>query len=266
MAKRTKHTKPHERQFLRAQVVARKQISPSFVRVTVGGEELRSFVPMGYDQWFRFFIPGPSGELRLPTQTSNLWYAQYMLMSKETRPVGRNYTVRAYRSAGLHSAGPEIDIDFALHADESGQLGAAAGWAAAASEGDELGLFDEGITYQPTEDAAWQLLIGDETALPAILGILESAPRDLKAQAFIEVPHAEDSQEADLPEGVQITWLARSAGAPTALEAVQAATLPDGPGYAFIAGGQKLATGLRRHLVNDRKMPKEAVTFTGYWR
>jgi NADPH-dependent ferric siderophore reductase len=35
---------------------------------------------------------------------------------------------------------------------------------------------------------------------------------------------------------------------------------------AFAAGESKLATGARRHLVNDRGVPKSNITFCGYWR
>lgn len=51
-----------------------------------------------------------------------------------------------------------------------------------------------------------------------------------------------------------------------ALQTVRAATLPDEPGYAFLVGERQLATGLRRHLVNEREWPKDNVSFTGFWR
>ncbi|GAB7040156.1 MULTISPECIES: SIP domain-containing protein [Catenuloplanes] len=42
--------------------------------------------------------------------------------------------------------------------------------------------------------------------------------------------------------------------------------LPDGPGYAYLVGESTLATGGRRHLVEDRGLPKAHVDFVGYWR
>jgi NADPH-dependent ferric siderophore reductase len=35
---------------------------------------------------------------------------------------------------------------------------------------------------------------------------------------------------------------------------------------AFAVGEQAVATGARRHLVNERGVPKKNVTFCGYWR
>ncbi|RDI51977.1 siderophore-interacting protein [Nocardia mexicana] len=267
MAKRTKHLKPEEREILTAEVLASKRVSPNFVRVTLGGAGLSGFTPMGFDQWFRLFLPGRNG-LRLPTAASNLWYAQYLAMRKEHRPVVRNYTVREFRPAGRGQFGDtaELDIDFAMHGEDT----PACEWASSAAVGSPVGLLDEGIMYQAPQYSSWSLLVGDETALPAIAGVLRSAPRDLRGAAFIEIAHPDDEQELGEPEGVQVHWLARTdptteIGGP-ALAAVRAAELPAKDVYAFVAGEQKLAAGMRRHLANERGVPKADITFTGYWR
>ncbi|TJZ79599.1 siderophore-interacting protein [Rhodococcus oryzae] len=270
MAKRSKFVKPEDRHITRARVLGSKQVSPNFIRVTIGGEELRSFTPMGFDQWFRMFIPQQGQTtLRVPSATSNLWYAQYLAMSKSTRPVVRNYTVRGFRGADEAVFGeniPELDIDFVSHGD----TGPASAWAGSATPGDEVALLDEGLIYNPTPEAQWQLLVGDESALPAIMGILGSAPADLRAEVFVEIPHAEDAQQVTTPEGVNLHWLVRSdphdRPGVLALETVRQAELPTGPSYTFVAGESDLSTGLRRHLVNDRKVPKSDIAFTGYWR
>jgi NADPH-dependent ferric siderophore reductase len=114
------------------------------------------------------------------------------------------------------------------------------------------------------------LLAGDESALSAVLGILRSLPRDSRVEAFIEIPHADDVQLVDAPDGAKIHWLVRgnSEARPgeLALNTVREATLPTEPCYAFVAGESQLATGLRRHLLNDRNVPKSDVKFTGYWK
>ncbi|WP_405486289.1 siderophore-interacting protein [Nocardia sp. NBC_00511] len=269
MAKRSKYVKPEHREVLSAEVQASKRISPNFVRVTLGGEGLAGFTAMGYDQWFRLFTPGQDGTLRLPTSTSSLgWYAQYLRMGKLHRPLTRNYTVRDYRAAGFGEFGStaEIDIDFAIHGEDT----PAAAWANTATPGSPAGLLDEGITYQPPEHAEFALLVGDESALPGIAGSLRSAPRELKGAAYIEIAHAEDAQELGEPEGVAVHWLVRTdAHAETgalAADAVRQAEIPATGVYAFVAGEQKMAAGIRRHLAQDREIPKADITFTGYWR
>ncbi|BDT89383.1 siderophore-interacting protein [Nocardia cyriacigeorgica] len=269
MAKRTKYVKPEDRRICTAEVVASKRVSPHFVRVTVGGPDLADFTPMGYDQWFRLFLRRPQqSELRLPTAANNLWYAQYLMMSKDTRPLVRNYTVRDFRPAGGGQFGEhaEIDIDFVSHGDDS----PASAWANNVSTGTTVGLFDEGVMYQAPEHTNWTLLVGDESALPALAGILRSAPRDLRGAAYLEIPHADDVQELGEPEGVQVHWLPRTGESAKigelAAATVRTAELPDTGVYGFIAGEQALASGVRRHLVNERGIPKADVTFTGYWR
>ncbi|GAB2639076.1 siderophore-interacting protein [Prescottella soli] len=268
MAKRSKFVKPEQREIISAHVLGSKRISPNFVRVTIGGDGLREFTPMGFDQWFRMFIPDREQTgFRLPTSGGNLWYAQFKLIPKDVRPVLRNYTVREFRpDGGVFGDGPELDIDFASHAD----LGPASAWADACAAGDTVGLLDEGLIYNPTPDARWHLLVGDESALPAIVGILRSVDPTLPVRAYVEVPHADDIQLVVVSDNVELNWLVRED--PTArpgelaLSAVRAAELPDGPFYAFVAGESDLATGVRRHLVADRQVPKTDIAFTGYWR
>lgn len=268
MAKRSKFVKPEQREIVSAHVLGSKQISPNFVRVTIGGEELRGFVPMGFDHWFRMFIPDREvGGFRLPTSGGNLWYAQFKLIPKDVRPVLRNYTVREFRPAGgLFGDGPELDIDFASHGD----LGPASAWANSCAPGDPLGLLDEGLIYNPTPDAHWHLLVGDESALPAIVGILRSVDPALPVRAYIEIPHDDDRQDVAVGDNAELHWLVRddpsAKPGELALATVRAADLPGGPSYTFVAGESDLATGVRRHLVNDRRVPKSDIAFTGYWR
>ncbi|MFJ4652967.1 siderophore-interacting protein [Nocardia sp. NPDC088792] len=270
MAKRTKYVKPEHREIRTAEVLASKPISPNFVRVTLGGAGLDGFTAMGFDQWFRLFMPGKDGSLKLPTSSSSLgWYAQYLVMGKEHRPLVRNYTVREYRPSGSGQFGgtAEIDIDFVSHGDDS----PASAWANNATPGDRVGLLDEGITYQAPEHTDFALLAGDESALPGIAGALRSAPRDLKGAAFIEIPHADDAQTLGEPEGVQVNWIVRTdphgeTGVLTDA-AVRAASIPAAAAvYGFLAGEQRFVAGLRRHLAQERGIPKADITFTGYWR
>ena len=52
----------------------------------------------------------------------------------------------------------------------------------------------------------------------------------------------------------------------SALIALGASELPSRPFHAYIVGEQALPTGARRHLVSDRGLDKDLVSFFGYWR
>jgi NADPH-dependent ferric siderophore reductase len=245
-----------------AEVVRTTQLSPSLVGVTISGPQLERYRYVGNDQMFRFFFRRPGQqELRMPSWANDGWLAQWLLMAPSKRPHVRLYTARAFRPETL-----ELDIEFVAH----GQSSPGSGWALSAKPGETVGIFDEGTTYAPP-DSGRQLLVGDESALPAILSILEQAPHDLEAQVFLEVPHAGDVRDVPVPAGVRMHWLPREDEHATpgrlALRTLSEAVLPhDRPAYAFIAGESGLATGARRFLVNEVGMSKTDISFQGYWK
>ncbi len=265
--------KPVDAHVLTVEVRATERVTPSMVRVTFGGVE--PFTPLGFDQWFRLFLPRPDhGGLRLPTRSSGLWYAQYLATPRAQRPVVRSYTVRAARPGRQ-----EVDVDVVVH----GEPGPASTFALGARPGDVAGILDQGVGYHPRVPHDWTLLVADESGLPAVAGICESLPGDARGLAVVEVPDARDVQDFRTPAGVEVRWVVRDVAEPAAgvpdpgghpevrpgalaLEAVAAADLPAGPVYAYAVGEQALATGVRRHLVDDRGVPKANVDFIGYWR
>ncbi|MDV8021833.1 siderophore-interacting protein [Rhodococcus sp. IEGM 1330] len=208
-----------------------------------------------------------------PARPRNSGTPSYLTFSKDTKPVVRNYTVRDFRPVGQgrYSEGAEMDVDFVVHgAEHGGQAGPASSWAAHAVPGKRVAILDEGRIYNPDTNASWHLLVGDESAAPAILGILRSSPADLRAVVFLEVPTEADVQHQDVPPGVELNWIVRpnphAKPGDAALAAVQKAELPGGIPFVYVAGEQGLATGLRRYLVNDRAVPKSSICFTGYWK
>ncbi|MBB1159230.1 siderophore-interacting protein [Amycolatopsis dendrobii] len=248
---------PDRRRLLRASVLRAERTSTHFVTLTVGGEDLADFAPLGFDQWCRLFFPreGQRG-LRLPTASSTRWLAQHMLMSTASRPWVRNYTIRAARPG-------EVDIEFAVHGDG----GPASKFAENARPGDEVGILDEGVTYLPPEGVT-QLLLADESAIPAALAILESSP-GLRATVLLEVGARDDVQAVDVPLGAEVQWLVREDGrlpGRLALDVLGQLDLSDPPGYTWVAGESGLATGARRFLTRERGVPKQAIAFQGYWK
>ncbi|WP_134731344.1 siderophore-interacting protein [Amycolatopsis nivea] len=248
---------PDSRRLLRASVLRAERTSTHFVTLTVGGEDLEDFAPLGFDQWCRLFFPREGQRrLRLPTASSNRWLAQHMLMSAASRPWVRNYTIRAARPG-------EVDIEFAVHGDG----GPASQFAENARPGDEVGILDEGITYLPPEGVT-QLLLADESAIPAALAILESSP-GLRATVLLEVGARDDIQTVDVPLGAEVQWLVREDDrlpGRLALDVLGQLDLSDPPGYTWVAGESGLATGARRFLTRERRVPKQAISFQGYWK
>ncbi|WP_235507586.1 siderophore-interacting protein [Agromyces sp. Root1464] len=243
------------------EVARATRISPHFVRLTVAGDELAGWRHLGFDQWFRLAVP-VADDTRFDNLSGTYdmaGYLRYLTLPRSTRPVIRNYTVREFRSDAL-----ELDIDFVVHGDG----GIAGPWAESLPVGSSVALIDQGCGYQPVE-AERTLLVGDESAMPAVLGILRDLPRDARGDALIELADIDDRQHVEAPDGVDVHWIVRRPGeVPGAAALGHLRQLPDfgGSVYAFAAGESKLATGARRHLVGERGVPKGNVTFCGYWR
>lgn len=264
---RKKNT-PSNRSFMMARVARSARISPNFVRVTLAG--LEGFEPRGDDHWCRLFFTRQGQDvLALPSNTTEIgWYLQYLATPKTRRPWVRAYTLRDARP----EVG-EVDIDFVIHRESDGSIGPAAQFALEAQPGDRVGFLDQGVAFTPDHPHDWTLVIGDETALPAIAGICQRLPASARGIAIIEIPTALDRQEFPAPAGMEVTWIVRDESSGThdlpgelALQALKSAKLPDGDVHAHAIGESSLATGARRYLVQERGVPKRHVDFVGYWR
>jgi NADPH-dependent ferric siderophore reductase len=223
------------------------------VRVTLGGDELAGFGGNGPDRRIKMFFPGPGQDRpAVPRATSGgpVWPAG------ETRPAIRTYTVRRFDAL----AG-ELDIDFVLHEGH----GPAAAWARDAEPGSWVGVSEPGGRYVPDPGADFHVVIGDESALPAVATVLEALPAGARASAFIEVA---DAGEEQCLSGATVHWVhrgLRAAGVPL-VDAVRGAPFPPGRGQAWLAGESAAVKDLRQHLLNDRGFDRRLVYATGYWR
>lgn len=269
MARFSRLVKPASPDLLHLRVVRTERLSEHWMRVTLGEGEIDRFVPLGYDQWFRIFLPvgGDEGLERIPAKANKLiGYLKYLRIPDGVRPVMRNYTVRAYRAATA-DAGAEIDVDFVLHGTGP-DAGPASRWAASARPGDSVVIIDEGLGFDPERGVDRVILAADETGLPAVSGVCASLPADATGIALIEVPSEADALAFDAPAGVEVRWLVRDAqtrpGA-LALAALEDIPLPVEGTHAFIVGEQSLPTSARRALV-ARGLDKASISFIGYWR
>ncbi|MGA8116671.1 MAG: siderophore-interacting protein [Actinocatenispora sp.] len=165
---RSTRVRPATTELLTLRVLRHEQVSPHFQRVTLGHGDIERFHHMGFDQWFRLFIPtaGDESLARMPRTLTAMSYAKYMTIPKATRPILRNYSVRDYRPDGPE--GPELDVDFVLHGSpDDGTAGPATTWATTCRAGDTVAIFNEGIRFNPPPSIRRVLLVADETGLPA---------------------------------------------------------------------------------------------------
>lgn len=282
-------------------VAAVTRLSPSFVRVTLTGPDLDELADNGYDQRVKLLLPAADGGFAHLAEGAGSagWYTDWRLLPAEARPPIRTYTVRGVRP-GLR----EVDIDMVLHGDS----GPASRFASGAQVGDVAMLMGPNSRYDgrhgglefrpPATHVGPTLLVGDETAVPAVLSIIDRLPADAFGEAVLEVPDAGDITDVPVPTGFRITWLVRGqgtesglpAGVRDAVERIGVAALAgpqEVPGdgsvdgeplwdvpedarasglYAWLAGESSVITGLRRYLVRERGVDRRGVAFMGYWK
>jgi NADPH-dependent ferric siderophore reductase len=114
--------------------------------------------------------------------------------------------VRAYTIRGVDSARGEVWIDFLQH-PVAGVATPGADFARDAKPGDLVALLGPGSGSVP--NAASMLMVGDESALPAIARIAEEVPAGTTIRAIIEVADAKEEQQLTSAGNLQVRWLHR---------------------------------------------------------
>ena len=207
-------------------VKAVETLTPHFRRITLTDDSLGDFVSASFDDHIKVFI------------------------DDEAR---RDYTPRSFDNAAR-----ELVIEFALHGE-----GPAAEWAAKAAAGDTLAIGGPKGSMIVPLDYDWHLLVGDETAFPAVARRLEELPPGAKAIVILQSADMADRREFRTAANVTLTWVSTD---DELLAAVRALSLPAGEGYAWCAGEAACMAALRRELVDVKGHPGEAIRAAAYWK
>ena len=217
-------------------------IAAHMVRVTLSGD-LEGFTSLGFDDHVKLFFPDG---------TKNAEGAPNML--------GRDFTPRRYDPAQ-----DTLEIDFAIH-----DAGPATRWAAQAKPGDTLALGGPRGSFIIPTTYDWHLLIGDETALPAISRRLAELPARTRTVVVVEVDGRDDETALPTAADATVTWAHRN-GVAAGDSDVLAKTLanlklPAGDYYGWVACELLIAKALRRQLIADHGANPKWLRAAGYWR
>jgi NADPH-dependent ferric siderophore reductase len=244
--------------FRRVAVRRVERLSPRLVRVTLAGDELEGLTVDQPAASVRLLLPPTgAGELVMPTWNGN----EFLL------PDGQRPTIRTFTPRRADPAARELDLDIVVHGG-----GVASEWAAAAGPGSAAAVSGPGRGYAVDPEAPAFLLAGDETAIPAISQLLESLPGSLPGdrpvQVHIEVGHPDG--RLPLPElpGTTVDWYDLPAGAPPGealVDAVRGADIAPGTRI-WVAGEAAAVQRIRRHLFQDRGLPRSQTAVRGYWK
>jgi NADPH-dependent ferric siderophore reductase len=230
-----RHRHDTRRRVLTVSAIA--QMSPQMLRIELTSPELHDFVSLAHDDHIKLFFPEAA--------------------DSDGKPAMRDFTPRRFdRTRGT------LTIDFALH-----DAGPATQWAAAARIGDTLQIGGPRGSSVVPDDFDWYLLIGDETALPAIGRRLEEL-RDNAVVASFVVTAAGGPQQIETRAAWMPHWIVRDPASDDAQQlraALAEFALPPGEGFVWIAAEASVARAIRSYLIDERRHPKSWTKAAGYW-
>ena len=146
----------HELKLRVLTVVRTEELTAHMRRITLSGGDLEGFVSPSHDDHVKLFFPAPGDTQPVfPVLGKGANPIEY---AEGARPIARNYTPRRHDPVK-----GELEIDFVLHGD-----GPASSWAAQAAPGQTLGVGGPRGSMVVPLDFDWYVLVGDQTALPAI--------------------------------------------------------------------------------------------------
>lgn len=232
---------PHRPPPRTAIVLAKRQVTPNMLRVTLGGPGLADF-PQGSAGGYiklRLFPDGAGGPVTV-----------------------RTYTIR-------HQHAGRIDVDFALHTDDKGNHGPATRWAMHAAIGDTIEIGGPGPAKPLPDGHDFYLVAGDMTALPAISVNLEQLPANAIGYGIIEVQCEEDRQDIQVPPGFDLDFIVNpvpGTGAAAMLARVRAAAPRVGEMYVWAASEFETMRALRSFLRDELGLGRDQLYISSYWK
>ncbi|MBA9831879.1 siderophore-interacting protein [Burkholderia contaminans] len=248
----------HTLKFRLLQVLRVHAVTPHLLRVTLGGPDLADFESASFDDHVKVFFPPPGAERPvLPTLGAN----GPEFPEGEPKPVARDFTPRRFdRAAG------ELDLEFVLN-----HPGPASQWAAQARVGQWLGIGGPRGSFVVPTGFDWHLLIGDDTALPAVARRLEELPAGARVAVVMEVADRTAQVAFDTRADVHEIWRFRAeadaADGDVLLNAVRELPLPpSGEGYVWAAGEALSMRAVRQHLTAERGVDKSRIRAAAYWK
>lgn len=232
---------PHRPPPRTAIVLAKRQITPNMLRVTLGGPGMADFPQDsagGYIK-LRLFPDGAQGPVSV-----------------------RTYTVRSQQAGS-------IDVDFVLHTDSDGEHGPATQWAMQAGIGETIEIGGPGPAKPLPDGHDFYLVAGDMTALPAISVNLEQLPASAIGYCIIEVQCEEDRQDITVPPGFDLDFVVNpvpGTGATAMLARVRAAAPRQGEMYAWVASEFETMRALRSFLQGELGLGRDQLYISSYWK
>ena len=235
MEHRTRRVRHNSRRRTLA-VLEKRHVTPRMLQIVLGGQDLEDFTTPSADDHIKLYVPGEGGDLE-----------------------ARDFTPRHFDAEAK-----KLTIDIALH-----PAGPAIRWAEQARIGDVVAIGGLRGSLMIADDFDWWLLIGDETALPAIGRRVEGLAEGVRAITLVAVTSPAEEQVFNTRADHQAVWVHRfpddAASPQPMLEALKRIERPSGEGFVWIAAEARVARAARDHIINVRRHPARWLRASGYW-
>ncbi|MCQ9616039.1 siderophore-interacting protein [Paenalcaligenes niemegkensis] len=232
-------------------------LNPSMRRITLTGDDLAGFYSAAFDDHVKLMVPDVIGE---KPNVPAVGPTGLVFDESKAKPAMRDYTPRRYDPVTN-----ELDIDFVLHHE-----GPATDWASHAEPGHFVGIGGPRGSFIIPTAFDWHLLIGDETAIPAIGRRLEELPATTKAIVVIQTKTEDAKIELASQCQLETYWVREiEAGldSASALEsAVRKLRLPEGEGYVWAGAEYSDVQAVRQYLTQELGIDKSRIRASSYWR
>ena len=239
----------------RVTLVDRAELSDRMIRITFEGDGVRDVVVEQPAASVRLLVPSAGADdLVIPE-----WNGNEFLLPDGSRPILRTFTpLRVDNDAG------RLDLEVVRHPG-----GAVSGWAEVARPGASAAISGPGSGYDIPDGAERLLVLGDETALPAITQVIETAPADLHLDVHVEVVTEDAIREVGVRPSDSVQWHTTPHGEVPGGRIVGVAralgALADGTDV-WAAGEASAMHAIRTHLFDELGVARRRATVRGYWK
>lgn len=249
-------------QYMRMQVKDRQQITPRYVRITLTAPDFDVIHFISPDDDVRIAIPldldAKPGDLRIQHEP------EYKVIYPEDAPP---YLIKAYTICRLDREMKELDLEVAIH-----DQGHGVHWATNAKPGQEVLVAGAWGSYLYEGDLDHVVLIGDETAMPAIRHWVSRLEAPQSATVIAEVHNENEHLPIHPNEGVNVSvnWVYRRDLKPGRHELLRNAVkelISKQPNTLYWGAGESSTLReIRRYLVGELGIPPNATQLGGYWK
>jgi len=246
VSENTIHRVMHEIKHRQLTVLKVVDLTPRMRRITLGGAQLQGFISLGSDDHVKLLFANNAAE-------------QAAMDALDLPREGVKPTMREYTPRRIDLVNNELDLDFVLHGD-----GPASTWAAQAAPGHKLNIAGPRGSLVVPDIFDSYLLVGDETAIPAIGRRLEELSAGRKVLVVVEIEDEQERQPLPSKADVEVIWVERHKQ--SVLDVLAGLQLPQGELYAWVALEKALTRKAKALLLEEKGVADDRLKAAAYWR